>query len=65
MGTETREIIRRALIAALGAFLLIPTFFGALLLLDAGDRSFGLFVLGGVLAAFLIGRAVINWVFLK
>jgi predicted lysophospholipase L1 biosynthesis ABC-type transport system permease subunit len=65
MVSETREIVRRALIAALGALLLIPAFLGALLLLDSGDRSLGWIVLGCVLAAFLVGRVVINWVFLK
>jgi hypothetical protein len=59
---ETREFIRRAVIVGWGVLLLIPTAWTFLFL---GGTQLGWYLFGGVAAAFFIGRAVINWVFLK
>jgi hypothetical protein len=59
---ETREIIRRAVIVAWGVLLLFPAGF---ILLFGHDTPVGWYLLGGVVAVFLIGCLLINWVFLK
>jgi hypothetical protein len=63
MASEVREILRRALLVALGLLIAIPAAVGILLLNDK-DGS-GLWVAGGSVAAFFVGRALINWIFLK
>lgn len=60
MVSEVREIIRRALLVALGVLLAIPAVWSLLLL-----GSFGLWVAGGSFAVFLLGWVLINWIFLK
>ena len=63
----TREIIRRALLVAFGVLLLMPAAV-AIFFTSEGNPDgvqFGWELLLCVVVAFLIGRAVINWVFLK
>jgi hypothetical protein len=65
MATEGREKLRRALLAALGLMLVfLPVALGLLFFSDA-DLPWLIGIAGGAVAAFLIGRLLINWIFLK
>lgn len=63
MGSEVTEMIRRALLVALGLLLVLPAAFGIIWLPE--NASLGLALAGGSLAVFLVGRVLINWIFLK
>ena len=63
MANEVREMVRRSLLVLLGLFLAAVGAAGVLLFSMNGNV--GAAVVGGSVVAFLIGRALINWIFLK
>ena len=69
MSGEAREIARRALIVALGLALSLPAAWGFMFLSITQGKSIesnpGLWVVLGSFVAFFVGRALVNWVFLK
>jgi hypothetical protein len=62
MAGETREMLRRALLVALGLLLALPAAAGIFLL---SENASAIWVTAGSLVAFFVGRMLINWIFLK
>ena len=64
MASDVREMIRRALLVALGVLLVFPTVLGMAIVSEKGFIWL-LGIAGGAVAVFFVGRALINWIFLK
>ena len=64
MASEVREMVRRALLVALGVLLVFPTAFGMVIVSDGGFIWL-LGIAGAAVVVFFVGRALINWIFLK